>query len=115
MRDLNWRAAFKRAAVFIGIYALILYVMSVAFPENFGITEEQLPAIAINAVLFFFVFAFFFAFTQRRRERRIAELRARRKKDRPEKDAGDGEEPTGSSLKGRQNPNTSRRKARRRR
>jgi cbb3-type cytochrome oxidase subunit 3 len=112
MKNLDWKAGLRRAAMFMVLYAVILYVMSVAFPESFGIGQEQLPGLLLNAVFFFLILATFFAFTEKRRAQRIAEMKAQRKgkQDRPEKEDG---EP--GPLKGRPNPNTSRKKTRRRR
>ncbi len=97
------------------IYAAILYVMNVAFPETFGLRSEELPAILINAVFFFVLLVLLFSFTEKRRKRRMEELRARKRGDRPARASGeDGEEGAEGSLRGQPNPNTSRKKARRR-
>lgn len=112
MKNLDWKAGFRRAALFMVLYAVILYVMSVAFPESFGIGREQLPGLLLNAVFFFLILTTFFAFTEKRRAQRIAELKAQRegKQNKPEKENGES-----GPLKGRPNPNTSRKKTRRRR
>ena len=112
MKNLDWKAGLRRAALFMLLYAVILYVMSVAFPESFGIGQEQLPGLLLNAVFFFLILTVFFAFTEKRRAQRIAEMKAKRsgKQEKPEEDGG---EP--GPLKGRPNPNTSRKKSRRRR
>lgn len=112
MKNLDWKAGIRRAAMFMVLYAVILYVMSFAFPETFGISAEQLPGLLINAVFFFIILSVFFAYTEKRRAQRIAELKAQRK-GRQEKPASEDGEP--GPLKGRPNPNTSRKKARRRR
>lgn len=112
MKNLDWKAGFRRAAVFILLYAVILYAMSVLFPETFGVNEAQLPSIAMQGVFFFFILTTFFAFTENRRKQRIAEMKAR-KQGKSAGTEGEGEEP--SAFKGQPNPNTSRKKARRRR
>jgi hypothetical protein len=122
LEDLEWKAAFKRAAVFVSLWLVSLYVLSVVFPNYFGLNFNNgsgLITLIFYAVFFFFFFAVITAFSERSKRRRAAELRARRKgrpdpkkaKAEPGKD-GDEAEP---SLKGRHNPNTSRRKAARRR
>lgn len=112
MSNFDWKAGFRRAAIFILLYAAILYVMNTAFPETFGITREQLPSVLIQGVFFFFILAVFFSWTEKRRRQRMEELRARKQgqQSRPE---GENEDP--GPLKGMPNPNTSRKKARRRR
>lgn len=115
MKDLNWRSALRRAAIFTLIWLGIVYVTSVLWPESFGIeVPEELPFLAINAVFFFIIFALFSAFAERRRARHTHQSKS---KDRPEKERSERseEEGEGDSLKGRPNPNTSRRKTRRRR
>jgi membrane protein implicated in regulation of membrane protease activity len=116
---LEWKSAFKRAAIFVGLWLGLVYVFSVAFPESFGVRSgAELVSTLIFGVVFFFVYATFFAFTERRKKRRLAELKAQ-KKGKPGTRTGpptseDGEAEPGG-LKGRHNPNTSRRKASRRR
>lgn len=114
-KDLKWRPAFKRAATFVVIWLVLVYAMSVAFPGSFAVSRQQLPGLALNAVMFFFLFAFIFAITERSKARRMEQLQAQ-KKDKPDKRQADanGEAPEGS-LKGQRNPNTSRKKARRKR
>ena len=117
--DLDWKGAVKRAAFAAALYVLFIYVMTVAFPESFGVRSgAELVSTLIFGVVFFFVYATFFAFTERRKKRRLAELKAQ-KKGKPGTRTGprtseDGEAEPGG-LKGRHNPNTSRRKASRRR
>lgn len=115
-RDLDWRGAFKRSVIMMLIYASFLYVLSVAFPQTFGISNgPEIYTLFINGVVIFLFFAVFYAFTDRSRRRREAEMRARRKAKKPEKT---GEEEEGSperKLSGRLNPNTNRKKATRRR
>lgn len=118
MQRFDWKAGFRRASIFILLYAVILYAMSVFFPETFGVTREQLPAVGMQAVFFFLILGIFFSFTEKRRKERMAELRARRqgkqgKQGKSERPEGEDGEP--SAFKGRPNPNTSRKKARRRR
>ena len=112
MKNLNWKSGVRRAALFMLLYAVILYVMNAAFPESFGISQEQIPGLLINAVFFFLILTVFFAYPEKRRAERIAELKAKRsgKQSKPEEEDG---EP--GPLKGRPNPNTSRKKSRRRR
>ncbi|MBA2440833.1 MAG: hypothetical protein H0V53_00275 [Rubrobacter sp.] len=121
MSDLNWRGAFRRAAIFTLFWLGLVYIMNVAFPGTFGIEfPEEVPFLLINAVLFFFLFTLFSAFTERRRARRAEELQAQKKGKSPKKSGGpveeveeEGEEP--GQFKGQLNPNTSRRKKARRR
>ncbi len=121
--DLDWKSAFRRAAFAAALYLLFVYVMSMAFPESFGAssTNTNLTSALVVAALFFFVYAPLFAFAERRKRRRLAELKAR-KKGKPRAGATDrtaGEPDTddeeAESLRGRHNPNTSRKKAARRR
>lgn len=127
--DLDWKGAFKRAAFAAALYVLFIYVMSVAFPETFGASTNIISTLVV-AVAFFLIYAPLFAFAERRKRRRLAEMRAQQKGKRPGAKAGgranakvgttqetgpDGEEAEESNLRGRHNPNTSRRKARRRR
>lgn len=120
---LDWKGAFKRAAFAAALYVLFIYVMGVAFPESFGGTN--LISTLVIAAAFFLIYAPFFAFAERRKKRRLAELRAQQKGKpgaRTNARAGttegtgtDGEEAGESDLRGRHNPNTSRKKATRRR
>ncbi|CAN5675858.1 hypothetical protein BH24ACT22_BH24ACT22_05950 [soil metagenome] len=112
MKNLDWKAGFRRAAVFIVLYAVILYTMSILWPETFGVTSEQLPSIAMQGVFFFLILGVFFAFTENRRKQRIAELRAKKQGKQPK---SEGEDAEPSAFKGKPNPNTSRKKSRRRR
>lgn len=116
-RDLPWRQGFRKAAIFIVIWAVLIYFMNIAFPETFGLNSEDVPGFAVNGVMFFFVFAFFFAWTEKRRNQRIEELKNRKKNERPGRPAGDDGDDgrPESAFKGKPNPNTSRKKARRRR
>lgn len=117
---LEWKNAFKRAAIFVGLWLALIYVFSVLFPESFGVrSATELISTLIFAIMFFFVYALVFAFAERRKKRRLAELRGQKKsgaKAGTTTGAGaeDGEA-TSSNLRGRYNPNTSRRKAMRRR
>jgi hypothetical protein len=112
MARFDWKAGFRRASVFILLYAVILYAMSVFFPGTFGIREGQLQAIVLQGVFFFLILGVFFSFTEKRRKERIADMRSRKQGKQP-KPEDEGGEP--SAFKGRPNPNTSRKKARRRR
>lgn len=114
MQRFDLKAGFRRAAVFILLYAVILYAMNVFFPETFGVQQGQLQAIVLQGVFFFLILGLFFSFTEKRRKERIAEMRARKQGKQP-KSQGEGENEEPSAFKGRPNPNTSRKKARRRR
>ncbi len=116
--DLNWSGAVKRAALTVLFYLLLVYVLNVAYPGSYG----GPVALAVNAVFLFALFTLFHAIIDRRRRRREAQLRAQSKGKKPAENKGakavaaEGEEETEeSSLKGRHNPNTSRKKATRRR
>lgn len=115
---LDWSAALRRAAWMTGFYWLIIYGMSVAFPENFGLGGQEVRGLLLTTVLVFLMFTVFTAFTERARRRRVESQNAKdaNKKLRPSdaSENGDGEESAGS-LKGRPNPNASRRKTRRKR
>jgi hypothetical protein len=125
-RDLDLKKATKRAALFTGVWLLLIYVLSVWQPGTFGLgldTRAGQFGLALNALLFFAVYTFVVAFTERRRRRVLAERNGKQPK--PAKtakasakadadDEGD-EEAEPSLLKGRHNPNTSRKKATRRR
>ena len=126
--DLEWGPAFKRAAFLVAFWLLALYVLNVAFPETFVLgldSSAGVISILVNAVLFFFFFAVFTAFTERSKKRRAAAMRAQRKGGTGATNTGgtkgksgapeDGEEAESGDLRGRHNPNTSRRKAARRR
>jgi hypothetical protein len=65
--------------------------------------------------MFFFLFAFIFAITDKRRTQRVEQLKAQQKGNSKKRPAEtNGEVPEGT-LKGQRNPNTSRKKARRKR
>jgi hypothetical protein len=112
--DLNWKSAARRSAVVIAIYLGLLYLLSVAFPESgFNMdSRSQIISLFVNAIIFFFIFTFVYAFVERSRNRRIAEARKQKK---PGKHTEGDQEMEDSPLKGRPNPNTSRKKTRRRR
>jgi hypothetical protein len=111
--DLNWKWAARRAAVVIAIYLGLLYFLSVVAPETFGLQNRgQIVSLLVNAVFFFFIFTFVYAFVERSRRRRVAEMQKRSKQAKP---TAEGSEEEPGTLKGRPNPNTSRKKARRRR
>ena len=105
---LNWRAAARRSAIVISIYIALFYLLSVWRPETFPLSLSLL----INAVVFFFVFTFVYAFVERNKQRRIDQAK-KNQSAKPARPEGDPEGP--SALKGRPNPNTSRRKNRRKR
>jgi flagellar biosynthesis/type III secretory pathway M-ring protein FliF/YscJ len=107
--DLNWKWAARRAAVVIGIYLALLYVLSTVAPQTFSLQDRgQIMSLFINAFFFFIIFTFVYAYVDRSRRRRMTETSKK-----PERSEGSGAEP--GALKGRPNPNTSRKKARRRR
>ena len=107
--DLNWKWAARRAVVVIGIYLALVYVLSTVYPEQFELQNRaQIISLLVNAGFFFIIFTAVYAFVDRSRRRRLS---ATGKK--PDKPSGEDSEP--GSLKGRPNPNTSRKKARRRR
>jgi hypothetical protein len=111
--DLNWKWAARRSAVVIAIYLGLLYVLSIVSPETFGLQNRgQIISLLVNAAFFFIIFTFVYAIVERSRRRRMAEMS---KKSKPEKPSGGDSEEEAGSLKGRPNPNTSRKKARRRR
>ena len=111
--DLNWKWAARRAAVVIGIYLALLYVLSTIYPESFGLQNRgQIVSLLVNAAFFFLIFTFVYAFVERSRRRRLAGMN---RKDKPERPSSEGPEEESGKLKGRPNPNTSRKKARRRR
>ena len=117
-KDLDWKGAVKRAALTVLIYMGLVYVLNVAFPGSAG----GIVPLAINAVILFVLFTFFHAFIERRKKRQRAALQpqGKAKKTKDMRPAGTGEEDgegdiPATDLKGRQNPNTSRRKASRRR
>ena len=118
--DINWSSALKRAGLTVLFYLLLVYVLNIAIPGSYG----GPVALAINALFLFGVFTLFHAYIDRRRRRREAQLRAQRKGKKPAEKggakttsaAGEGdEEAADGTLKGRHNPNTSRKKASRRR
>jgi hypothetical protein len=113
---LKWKSAARRSAIVIAIYLGLLYVLSRAFPgSNFSLdSRSQITSLLINAALFFFIFTFVYALIERSRERRMAEATKHKKPGKSAK-SGDDSETNASSLKGRPNPNTSRKKSRRRR
>ncbi len=112
-KDLKWGPALKRAATFVVIWLGLVYGMSVAFPNSFAVSSQELPGLALNAVMFFFLFAFIFAITDKRRTQRAEQLKAQ-KSGKTGKPETNGEAPE-SALRGQRNPNTSRKKARRKR
>ena len=114
--DLNWKSAARRSAVVIAIYLGLLYLLSVAFPDSsFNMdSRSQVISLFVNAIIFFFIFTFVYALIERSRARRMGEARKQQKSgNQGGKEGEEGAE--ASSLKGRPNPNTSRKKTRRRR
>jgi len=113
---LKWKPAARRSAIVIAIYLGLLYVLSRVFPNsNFNLdTWTDAVRLLVNAAIFFFIFTFIYALLERSRERRAAEAGKQKK---PGKTTADKDDPApdGTSLKGLRNPNTSRKKSRRRR
>lgn len=120
---LEWRRAFKRATILIGLWLVSIYVFSTAFPEYFDLgldSRNGIIAFVVNAVFFFFFFAALTAITERSKKRRLAGVQKQRKnesgaKATRESSVSEDEEARPNELKGRQNPNTSRKKTTRRR
>jgi hypothetical protein len=109
--DLNWKWAARRAAVVIGIYLALVYILSTVYPEQFELrSRAQIISLLVNAGFFFFIFTAVYAFVERSRNRRLSTTGKK-----PDKPSGEDSEAEPGSLKGRPNPNTSRKKARRRR
>lgn len=114
--DLNWRSAARRAAVVVGIYLALIYILSTVAPETFRLqSRQEVVYTLVQAVFFFFIFTLVYAFIERSRNRRLAEYRRQQGKAQGSADKPAREEGEGGALKGRPNPNTSRKKARRRR
>ena len=113
---LKWKSAARRSAVVIVIYLGLLYLLSVMFPgSNFKLdTRAQIISLLVNAAIFFFIFTFIYALIERSRERRMGEARKQQRSGKQTSKEGE-EGAEASSLKGRPNPNTSRKKTRRRR
>lgn len=120
-KDLNWKPAFKKAAIFVVVWFVLIYVLDQAFPNRFGIqSQQEYFSLALNGVFFFFLFAFVFAFSEKRRADRLAKYKAEKKGKsgkggKPVRTADDSEEGEAGTLKGRYNPNTSRKRAKTRR
>ncbi len=124
--DLDWKGAVKRAAFAAALYVLFIYVMTVAFPESFGASTNIVSTMVV-AVAFFLIYTPFFAFAERRKRRRLAVIKAQQKgkpvarngtraNAKDTREIGPDDEEAGEgNLRGRHNPNTSRRKAARRR
>jgi Zn-dependent protease with chaperone function len=112
---LKWKSAARRSAIVIAIYLGLLYILGIAFPgSNFRLdSRAQILSLLINATVFFFIFTLVYALIERSRERRMTEAARQKKSGKPK--SGDDAEADASSLKGRPNPNTSRKKSRRRR
>ena len=118
LKDLDWEGAFRRAALTVLIYLGLIYVLNVALP---GSATGIVPT-AINAAILFVIFTFFHAFVERRKKRQKAALRPQEKGKKTNNRLAntvdgeeDGEVTSAKAFKGRQNPNTSRKKASRRR
>jgi hypothetical protein len=123
---LEWKNAFKRAAIFVGIWLALIYIFKTAFPGYVNLSFDsstEIVTFLAYPVVFFFLFAVFTAFAERSKKRRFAQLKAQKKKPgaRAARTTGgsgaaeDDEDTESNRLKGRYNPNTSRKKAARRR
>ena len=124
---IEWKNAFKRAAIFVGIWLALIYVARTAFPEYVNLGFDSTAGIVTflsYLIFFFFFFTMLTAFTERSKKRRLDQLKAQRRgrhdpKTTARTTGGSGpaesEEAEPSNLKGRYNPNTSRKKATRRR
>jgi uncharacterized membrane protein len=113
---LDWRSAARRSAIVIGVYLALFYILSRVAPRTFGLdSRAEVISLLGNAVVFFFVFTLVYAFIERNRKRRTAELQ--KQQGRGSRASGTARESgaEGGALKGRPNPNTSRKKSRRRR
>jgi hypothetical protein len=111
---LDWRSAARRSAVVIGIYLALFYILSRVAPRTFGLdSRAEVISLLGNAVVFFFVFTLVYAFVERSRNRRMAEMRKQQGTAGRSPGAEGG--PGSGALKGRPNPNTSRKKSRRKR
>jgi hypothetical protein len=120
-KDLEWRGALRRAGIFTGIWLALIYVLNSAFPENFSLgleTRAGQIGLLFNALLFFMLYTFVVAFVERSKKRRRGGVQSSsgapkvHKRESADDDAGDAEP---GALKGQLNPNTSRKKATRRR
>jgi hypothetical protein len=121
MEGLEWRPAFKRAALFVALWLLTIYAFRIAFPESFSLGLDEPGGILnllVTGILFFLFFTVITAFTERRKKRARQDARTQSKGKSPRVTATgteDGEASGPGELKGRHNPNTSRKKASRRR
>jgi hypothetical protein len=119
--DLNWKNALKRAALFTGLWLGLIYVLSVWRPQTFNLgldTRGGQLGLLLNALLFFCLYTVVVAFTERRRRRVLAQRSGNKPRVHARTDKAsdrEGEAPEPGPLKGRHNPNTSRKKAARRR
>ena len=113
---LKWKSAARRSAVVIVIYLGLLYVLGVAFPgSSFSLDDRsQIISLLVNATIFFFIFTFVYALIERSRERRMGGAGKQSRPGKPSQNGGDVRADA-SPLRGRPNPNTSRKKSRRRR
>lgn len=118
-QDLDWKWALRRAGIVVAIYLILMYVLSTVSPDTFGLNSaaDWVPLL-INAVLFFFVFTLVYAFIERSRRRRIygdASVKSKEEARAKSSAKGGDEDREPGPLKGRPNPNQSKRKATRRR
>ena len=115
-QGLKWKSAARRSAIVIVIYLGLLYVLGVAFPgSNFSLNDRsQIISQLVNATIFFFIFTFVYDLIERSRERRMGGAGKQNKPGKPSQNGG-APAADASSLRGRPNPNTSRKKSRRRR
>lgn len=123
-KDLEWRGALRRAGIFTGIWLALIYVLNSAFPENFSLgleTRAGQIGLLFNALLFFLLYTVVVAFVERSKKRRrggqgpsgTPKVKIHKRGVADADDDAENAEP--GALKGQRNPNTSRRKATRRR
>jgi hypothetical protein len=125
---LEWRPAFRRATLFVGLWLLTIYALSTAFPDSFYLgldSSSGIISLVVNGILFFILMTLVTAFAERRKKRARAGRhtgQGTQKQGKPPKAGatsgaeGDQNGEAGpNTLKGRSNPNTSRKKSSRRR
>jgi phosphotransferase system glucose/maltose/N-acetylglucosamine-specific IIC component len=112
VRDLNWRSAFRKATIFTILWLGLVYIIDRISPGLFGLeSREQWIPLLINGVFFFFLYAVLFAWLEKRRDARLAKVKEQKKREKQ----AEAEEREPGELKGVPNPNTSKRKVRRKR
>lgn len=118
MKNVNWGSALKRAAIFTGLWLGLVYVMHTFDSNIFQLnTVTDWITLGANAIIFFFLYTLMFGWLEKRRAEKRAQLKESKEKAKNKevsKDRTVGDQELGS-LRGQFNPNTSRRKVRRRR